>query len=95
MPQVVSLLDLLEGSSCSVPGPRGDESEERSFEARAFGLAVLAGCQGQTPGAGGEKAAVPAVASVSVERGEYLVKTSGCNDCHTPWVMGPTGRRPT
>jgi mono/diheme cytochrome c family protein len=26
-----------------------------------------------------------------VERGAYLVKTMGCNDCHTPWKMGPNG----
>jgi len=26
-----------------------------------------------------------------LERGAYLVKTMGCNDCHTPWKMGPRG----
>src|SRR5689334_16381271 len=26
-----------------------------------------------------------------VERGAYLVRTMGCNDCHTPWKMGPKG----
>ena len=26
-----------------------------------------------------------------VKRGEYLVKTTGCGDCHTPWKMGPKG----
>jgi hypothetical protein len=29
-----------------------------------------------------------------VKRGEYLIKTSGCNDCHTPLKMGPTGPEP-
>jgi mono/diheme cytochrome c family protein len=29
-----------------------------------------------------------------VERGEYLVKIMGCNDCHTPWKMGPKGPEP-
>lgn len=29
-----------------------------------------------------------------VERGRYLVHTSGCNDCHTPWHMGPQGPAP-
>ncbi len=29
-----------------------------------------------------------------VRRGEYLVNTSGCHDCHTPWVMGPEGPAP-
>jgi mono/diheme cytochrome c family protein len=28
------------------------------------------------------------------QRGEYLVKTMGCNDCHTPWKMGPKGPEP-
>jgi hypothetical protein len=29
-----------------------------------------------------------------VGRGAYLVKTMGCNDCHTPWAMGPNGPAP-
>ena len=29
-----------------------------------------------------------------VERGKYLVTTSGCNDCHTPWKMGEKGPEP-
>ena len=29
-----------------------------------------------------------------VARGKYVVTTSGCNDCHTPWVMGPKGPEP-
>ena len=29
-----------------------------------------------------------------VERGRYLVHTTGCNDCHTPWHMGPQGPEP-
>ena len=24
-----------------------------------------------------------------VARGKYLVTVAGCNDCHTPWKMGP------
>jgi hypothetical protein len=27
-------------------------------------------------------------------RGKYLVTTSGCHDCHTPWVVGPKGPEP-
>ena len=27
-------------------------------------------------------------------RGKYLVTVAGCNDCHTPWVMGPKGPEP-
>jgi mono/diheme cytochrome c family protein len=28
------------------------------------------------------------------ERGKYLVSSMGCNDCHTPWKMGPNGPEP-
>lgn len=27
----------------------------------------------------------------AVERGRYLVQAMGCNDCHTPMVLGPQG----
>lgn len=30
----------------------------------------------------------------NVERGAYLVRTMLCNDCHTPWKMGPKGPEP-
>jgi mono/diheme cytochrome c family protein len=30
----------------------------------------------------------------TVARGKYLVTTSGCNDCHTPWHVGPSGPEP-
>ena len=26
-----------------------------------------------------------------LKRGEYLVRTSGCGDCHTPWKFGANG----
>lgn len=29
-----------------------------------------------------------------IDRGAYLVKIMGCNDCHTPWHMGPNGPEP-
>jgi mono/diheme cytochrome c family protein len=32
--------------------------------------------------------------ALQVKRGEYLVTIGGCNDCHTPWVMGPNGPAP-
>jgi mono/diheme cytochrome c family protein len=41
-----------------------------------------------------EDAAKPAgtsAKSARVARGEYLVWFGGCNDCHTPWKMGPRG----
>ena len=30
----------------------------------------------------------------AIARGAYLVRLSGCNDCHTPWKMGPKGPEP-
>ena len=32
--------------------------------------------------------------AAKVARGKYLVTTSGCNDCHTPWKVGPNGPEP-
>lgn len=29
-----------------------------------------------------------------VARGAYMVSVMGCNDCHTPWTMGPNGPEP-
>jgi hypothetical protein len=41
-----------------------------------------------------ETPAQPTLDSKKVQRGEYLVKIMGCNDCHTPWKMGPQGPEP-
>jgi hypothetical protein len=35
--------------------------------------------------------AKPPAKSALLRRGEYLVTIGGCNDCHTPWKMGPNG----
>jgi mono/diheme cytochrome c family protein len=35
-----------------------------------------------------------AKADERVKRGEYIVKTSACHDCHTPLVMGSSGPEP-
>lgn len=29
-----------------------------------------------------------------IKRGQYLVNTSGCHDCHTPWALGDNGPAP-
>ena len=34
-------------------------------------------------------------AEEKVARGKYLVTTSGCHDCHTPWILGPKDPSPT
>lgn len=35
-----------------------------------------------------------AIADDKAARGKYIVSTSGCHDCHTPWVVGPRGPEP-
>jgi hypothetical protein len=35
-----------------------------------------------------------AAAGDPVARGKYIVSTSGCHDCHTPWKMTPQGPAP-
>jgi hypothetical protein len=32
--------------------------------------------------------------AAAVVRGRYLVGAMGCNDCHTPWKLGPKGPEP-
>lgn len=41
-----------------------------------------------------ERSSTERTATSRVERGRYLVSTSGCHDCHTPWHMGPEGPEP-
>lgn len=36
----------------------------------------------------------PEAAAARVQRGAYLVGMMGCNDCHTPWKVGPRGPEP-
>lgn len=53
------------------------------------GAAVCAARRSDVP------AAAPAATGAAlVERGSYLVRTSGCYDCHTPFKMGPDGPAP-
>ncbi len=39
-------------------------------------------------------AGAPTSSKAAIERGAYLVKIGSCNDCHTPWKMGPKGPEP-
>jgi mono/diheme cytochrome c family protein len=51
-------------------------------------IAALGACKGnEAPTAEANRAA-------EIERGRYLVTTSGCHDCHTPLAMGPNGPAP-
>ncbi len=68
----------------------------RTFTGSMSVLLLIAGCQqaGQ-PAAGETKVAAASVPEQSpVERGKYLVTIGGCNDCHTPKKMGPSGPEP-
>jgi hypothetical protein len=61
----------------------------------ALSLAALPGAIGwrilhATSTAADDKKLDPA----RVERGAHLVRTMGCNDCHTPWKVGPKGPEP-
>lgn len=38
--------------------------------------------------------ATKAAGKAQVERGRYLVNTSGCHDCHTPFKLGANGPEP-
>ena len=51
-------------------------------------VAVVAPARAQTPSRTTDSTAE------KIARGKYIVTTSGCNDCHTPWVMGPKGPEP-
>lgn len=42
----------------------------------------------------GGSAAAPTVKADPVERGRYLVTVGGCQDCHSPKIMGPQGPQP-
>ena len=54
-----------------------------------FAAAVVVGCGDRLPVVSAE-----AAQSTRVEHGRYLVSIMGCNDCHTPWKMGPAGPEP-
>jgi mono/diheme cytochrome c family protein len=61
----------------------------------ATGLVLLlaAACNSSTPAEPPSSAsATPAM--TPVQRGEYIVKTSACHDCHTPAKMGANGPEP-
>ena len=58
------------------------------------GIALVAGCARDVDVDDDETAARSAPATPDVGRGEHLVTTLGCHDCHTPKVMGPQGPQP-
>ena len=70
---------------------------ELNFPTRPLlaGLALALSVGATSAASAGEAARGPAKpADAQTERGRYLVTTSGCHDCHTPWKMGPQGPEP-
>lgn len=57
-------------------------------------LISLVGLRVAHPAADSGAAAQAGTTSAQVTQGEYLVKTGGCHDCHTPWKMGDNGPEP-
>lgn len=58
-------------------------------------MAVFSGAMVRAIGTSEQDAAGPAAQKKArVERGAYLVGMMGCNDCHTPWKIGPKGPEP-
>ncbi|MCB2030348.1 MAG: diheme cytochrome c-553 [Rhodoferax sp.] len=65
--------------------------------AGAAGLLLLAGASPALAQSAPGKPAAPAAGMSKdelVARGKYIVSTSGCHDCHTPWHVGPNGPEP-
>lgn len=60
----------------------------------AFVLAVVPGAITWRTATATPAAHTPTSDPARVERGAYLVRTMGCNDCHTPHRMGPRGVEP-
>jgi cytochrome c553 len=59
-----------------------------------LGIAMFSATMLRAIGSEQAGAVTPEVKKARVERGAYLVKTMGCNDCHTPLKMGPKGPEP-
>jgi len=58
-------------------------------------MAAFSGAMLRAIGASEQNSAVSAdQKKARVERGAYLVGMMGCNDCHTPWKIGPQGPEP-
>ncbi len=86
--------------------PIGSDPRNRDgipYRGVLFALAVLALVAATLVAAGRSGQMLPLVAKAApsegasrsaIERGRYLVAIGGCNDCHTPYKMGPNGPEP-
>jgi len=57
-------------------------------------MAVFSGALLRATAQTGDGAAKTSAPKAKIERGAYLVRIMGCNDCHTPLKMGPRGPEP-
>jgi cytochrome c553 len=64
------------------------------FGATFLTYVVVVGAKADSIAPEAGAAARPAPADARIERGAQLVRTMGCNDCHTPWKVGPRGPEP-
>lgn len=60
----------------------------------ALALLCACGAADAPVNATAEAPAAPANDAALIERGRYLVEITGCNDCHSPKLMGPQGPYP-
>jgi mono/diheme cytochrome c family protein len=64
-----------------------------SFAAAVLALSAYAWLGAPAPAQSATSDGKPA-ANEKIARGKYLVTVAGCNDCHTPWKVGPAGPEP-
>ena len=57
-------------------------------------IPLLSGCTGDANATPAATKPQQLTKQQMVERGKYLVGFGGCNDCHTPFTMGPNGPEP-
>jgi hypothetical protein len=69
------------------------KSNRRSMLLFVLAFTALSGAIARAVAPAAAPPAAPPTPS-RLERGAYLVKTMGCNDCHTPLKMGPRGPEP-
>lgn len=62
--------------------------------ARALAALVPVVLLATSPVVAGDDTKPSASADDKLKRGKYLVTVAGCNDCHTPFAMGPNGPEP-
>lgn len=57
-------------------------------------LTVFSGALALAVSPGNVTSSSASAGQTPIERGAYIVRSMGCNDCHTPWIMGPRGPEP-